>query len=303
MGLLQLQYFKALAEREHLTDTARELMVSAPSLSATIARLENDLGVQLFDRVGRNIQLNSYGRIYLKHVNDVFASLDNARREILDEANQHEMRLSIAISSPIIWNDAFQIFIKNNPKITLSHTIVKRDLLENNPYCQQFDFVITATSDLPGSDWESEILILDDRPVFAVYPNHPFAQKKSVRFIDAKDENFIVISKGFSMRKFFEDLCQSAGFDPKIIMECDYMLRSKMLAAEYGIVMTTESGARAGVLGDAVFVKIIDPGVRRTQAIFWSRKRYLTRAARIFLDFMAEYHHNEATTHPSLSFD
>lgn len=109
------------------------------------------------------------------------------------------------------------------------------------------------------------------RPVLVVYPNHPFAQRQEIRLIDARDENFIAVTKDFSMRKFFNDSCDLAGFSPKIVLECDYMLRSRMLASEYGIVFTTESGARAGVLGNAVFVGIIDPPLRRTQAIFTNR--------------------------------
>ena len=68
MKLLQLYYFKALAEREHLTATAAELYISPPSLSAAISRLETDLGVPLFDRVGRNIRLNDKGRQFYDHV-------------------------------------------------------------------------------------------------------------------------------------------------------------------------------------------------------------------------------------------
>lgn len=290
MGLLQLQYFKALAKREHLTETAKELMISAPSLSATIARLESEIGYRLFDREGRNIRLNECGRIYLKYVNDVFASLENAKLEMQDATNKHDMQLSVAISSPIVWHDAFQIFIKAHPNITISHTLLKRDRLEDPYYCSHFDFVVTATSDFPGSEWDMAILMPDDKPLFAVYPGHPFTGREAVRFIDAKDESFIVISKGFSMRKYFDDLCSLAGFVPKIALECDYILRSKMFAARYGIVLTTESGARSDALGNAVYVKIIDPAIRRTQAIIWNKRRYLSEAAIIFRDFMIDYH-------------
>ena len=134
--------------------------------------------------------------------------------------------------------------------------------------------------------------MLDDKPLFAVYPSHPFALRKAVRFIDAKNENFIALSKDFSMRKFFDDLCAVAGFTPKIIMECDYMLRSKMLAAEYGIILTTESGARTSSLGNVVFVDIIDPGLRRTQAVIWNKRRHLSKTAILFRDFMVDYHHS-----------
>ena len=154
MGLLQLHYFKILAEREHLTQTAKELMVSAPDLSASLARLEREVGVQLFDRVGRNIRLNEYGHIYLKHVNNIFASLENAKLEIQDARNTQNMRLSVGISSPIIWHEAFQAFIKAHPKIAISHTLVRTNVLGNPSTCAQFDFIITATRDLPGSDWD-----------------------------------------------------------------------------------------------------------------------------------------------------
>lgn len=289
-GLLQLQYFKKLAERENLTQTAKDLMISAPSLSATVSRLEKEIGFQLFNRTGRNIRLNACGQIYLKYVNDIFAALENAKLEMADAENKNDMFLSIAISSPIIWHEAFQTFIKNNPEITISHTLSKRNLLQDPVYCSQFDFIMTATSDLTIGEWNSEILILEDKPVFAVYPNHPFAQRKAVRFVDAKDENFIAISKGFSMRKYFDDLCKIAGFTPKIILECDYMLRSKMLAAEYGIVLTTESGARTDALNNAVFINILDPGLRRTQAIHWNKRHYLSKAALTFKKFMVDYY-------------
>ena len=292
IGLVQLQYFKALAEREHLTQTANQLMISAPSLSATISRLERELGCQLFDREGRNIRLNERGRIYLRYVNQIFDALDNAKLEVNDVASQQNQHLSIGISSPIVWHHSLQAFIKQHPHITLSHTLVKRDQFEDAAYCAKFDFIITATSDISDDHWESTILMVDDRPVLAVYPNHPFAQRQEIRLIDARNENFIAVTKDFSMRKFFNDSCELAGFSPKIVLECDYMLRSVMLASEYGIVFTTESGARTGVLGDVVFVGIIDPPLRRTQAIFTNKRHYLSRAAIVFRDFMIDYHQN-----------
>ena len=79
MDLLQLRYFNLLAENQHLTRTAEHLKISSPSLSATIKRLENELGVQLFDRKGRNIILNNYGEILLSYVKEIFLLLENAQ--------------------------------------------------------------------------------------------------------------------------------------------------------------------------------------------------------------------------------
>ena len=68
MDLVQLEYFKAVAESGHLTNAAKKLNVAQPALSVSISRLESEVGVPLFDRVGRGIYLNKCGEIYLEHV-------------------------------------------------------------------------------------------------------------------------------------------------------------------------------------------------------------------------------------------
>ena len=64
MELLQLQYFQAVARTGNITQAAKELYISQPCLSRSISRLEQSLGVALFDRKGRNIVLNQYGKAF-----------------------------------------------------------------------------------------------------------------------------------------------------------------------------------------------------------------------------------------------
>ena len=66
MQLTQLEYFIVVARLEHMSKAALELEVSQSSLSKTIARLEDDIGVPLFDRRGKSIRLNEYGRIFMR---------------------------------------------------------------------------------------------------------------------------------------------------------------------------------------------------------------------------------------------
>jgi len=292
MSILQLKYFKALAERGHLTKTADDLKIAAPSLSASIARLEAEIGCKLFDREGRNIQLNKSGEIYLKYVTNVLQQLEDARKEVHEIAHERNTSLSIAISSPVVWLDALRYFISEYPDIKISHTLLKYDQLKNFSYCSAFDFLITAVSDLPDahSRWEHDCLLTDDKPVIAVYFSHPFVERKGLRLYETKDEKYIAVSRGFSMRKFFEDSCAMSGFTPKIVLECDYMLRSSMFTAKHGIIFTTESGARANLLKDATYIPVIDPPIRRMQAIFYKKSSYLSQAAVLFRDFMIAYY-------------
>lgn len=80
MNLRQLYYFKKLAEKEHYTIAAAELSITQPSLSHSIAELERELGVYLFEKQGRNIRLTKYGRFYLTYVEKSLAELEKGEK-------------------------------------------------------------------------------------------------------------------------------------------------------------------------------------------------------------------------------
>ena len=79
MNLLQLHYFRVVAECEHVSKAAEKLNISQPSLTATIHRLEDELNVPLFTRQGRGLTLTQYGKIWLKYVRKVFDTLDDGK--------------------------------------------------------------------------------------------------------------------------------------------------------------------------------------------------------------------------------
>lgn len=301
MDLLQLRYFRLLAENQHLTRTAEILKISSPSLSATLKRLENELGADLFDRKGRGLQLNESGRVFLHYVNEVFTSLENAQRELQDIKETGDNKISVATTSPIIWHELFMAYFKDFPDANLNHSIIRLPGLDDLAISGKFDFIITAYNDLSSNRmWDCETLNKNDKPYLAVWPEHKFASRKKIRLIEAKDEKFVALSKGFSGRKFFDDICMLAGFEPKIVLECDYSLRSTLLKNKYGIVFTTKSVIPTGALGDAAFIEIIDPIYIRTQSIFWQKDKYLNLAHKNFLNFTIEFYKRTKQNQPSL---
>src|SRR5919201_1751528 len=80
MDLLQLHYFRTVARLEHVTRAAEELRVAQPALSKTIARLEAELAVPLFERLGRRGALNAFGRAFLPHVERIFMGMEDGRQ-------------------------------------------------------------------------------------------------------------------------------------------------------------------------------------------------------------------------------
>src|SRR5689334_17906871 len=80
----QLVYFREVARQEHFTLAAGELSISQPALSRSIARLESELGVPLFEREGRSVRLNRYGRSFLAHVERALDEMAVGERELAD---------------------------------------------------------------------------------------------------------------------------------------------------------------------------------------------------------------------------
>lgn len=114
MDLLQLKYFKVVAEQEHITKSAKLLMVSQPYLSAIVARLEEEMGGQLFDRDGRNVVLNEYGKILLHHANEALQHLEDAKKEIADICARAILNTFVlAAAVPCFPNAGWWIFLKN----------------------------------------------------------------------------------------------------------------------------------------------------------------------------------------------
>lgn len=76
MNLSQLYYFRKLAELQHYTRAAKELFITQPTLSGSISSLEQELGVSLFQKAGRNVELTKYGAEFLIYVNSALEQLD-----------------------------------------------------------------------------------------------------------------------------------------------------------------------------------------------------------------------------------
>jgi DNA-binding transcriptional LysR family regulator len=84
MELRQLAYFVAVAQKLNFSRAAEDLPVSQPGLSQQIRVLENELGVQLFDRAGKRVALTRAGEVLLPHAYHILAEVETARNQVRD---------------------------------------------------------------------------------------------------------------------------------------------------------------------------------------------------------------------------
>ncbi len=123
MELLQLYYFQVTARCEHISAAARKLQIAQPALSQTIRRLEHELGTPLFDRIGRHIQLNDFGRIFLKYTDTALGALSDARAELADAMANPWQKVTLCVqAASSLLPDILGKFTRLYPKIQFQIT-------------------------------------------------------------------------------------------------------------------------------------------------------------------------------------
>ena len=104
MNTEEITSFVKVAKLQHMTNAAAELNISQSALSSSIKKLELELGVRLFERRGRHIELNTYGEIFLRYAENMLLSLSQLEQELAEAKSAVENRVSIAMPPLYSWN-------------------------------------------------------------------------------------------------------------------------------------------------------------------------------------------------------
>ncbi len=292
MDLLQLKYFCAIVEEGHMTRAAARLSIAQPALSASLGRLEKELGVSLFDRVGRNIYLNDCGQSFYAFVSPALALLENAVRSVDDFKQQRMENLVLGSVSQTYLQDAIMAFRRQQPDIRISQFTIEPENAERELNQNDFDFLLIPKY-LDRPDFVQEV-IYEDRFFLALNASHPMAGRPEIALSDLKDEPFISLPKGYSFRSFTEEICQTAGFTPNVSMECFHCQMLDLISAGLGVALVPEAFKKKCQYNHTVKVlPLAGPPVVRPMLVSYKKNRYMTKAARVFLEFLREYYATE----------
>lgn len=213
----QLKYFCKAAQIQHMTRAAEELHITQPSLSLSIRRLEQELGVELFDRHGRGIVLNQYGDILLERASAAFSLLDSARAEINDLKSRSNTSSLLVTAPPHIFFPKLIDELRSAPffatLISLSPTVPWQEMLHSG----ELDFVVTTPMiDCEGID---SLPITREPGCILVPPDHPLANAGTISLKQFANDKFVSTWRGSPTRMRLQNSCLKAGFRPKIIFE------------------------------------------------------------------------------------
>ena len=215
LELTYLYYFKVIAEKENMSRAAETLHVSQPALSKTIAKLESNLGVTLFERKKGRISLSPIGTEFYRQVAKAFDCISEGQRLI--EAYKETSGNQVAIGTPVaeLLNSLLRSYLATHRQdsMQISQFLYAPEILQEQLLSGKLDFALTP---IPFHNPEiTQIKLMDEEIILAVGKTHRLAKCPFVRLEDCKEEKFLVNEASFDRRAVIDN-CKMVGFSPNI---------------------------------------------------------------------------------------
>lgn len=221
MNLSHLRYFVRLAETRHYTKAAEQMYISQPSLSHAISQLEQELGVPLFEKRGRSVELTQYGEHFLKQVRQSL--------EILDESVDYLHRIASG-------NGVVRLGLLRTLGVEYVPTLAASFKRQSEDKEVDFTFFTGVTSDIMHKlqRHELDIVLSSKAPeaykfesvpvkkqdlVLIVPPDHRLASQHTAELSQVLDDPFIQYAPGSGLRHVINDMFSQISATPKVAYE------------------------------------------------------------------------------------
>lgn len=290
MELQQLTYFRTLAHMQHVTRAAESLSLSQPALSRSIARLEEELGVPLFERQGRSITLNRYGQLFLKRVDRILKEFEEGKQELNDLVHPEHGAVALGFLHTLgtsLIPEIIGAFRAQSPAVSFqliqSHSYSLLEQLDSG----ELDLCLLAepTETNVPIQWTS----LWSEEVFAIVPlGHRLAGEPSILLEEIASESFVALKKGYALRRTTDRLFQQIGYTPQITFEGEEAATvAGLVAAGLGVSLLPE--LRGMDNSKIVQIHVREPKCQRVIGMAWIEGGYLSPAALRFKGFVLDY--------------
>ncbi|WP_018755389.1 LysR family transcriptional regulator [Paenibacillus terrigena] len=293
MELRQLQYAIQIAAERNFSRAAEKLHIAQPSLSQQLSKLEKEIGVLLFQRNTNSVELTHAGAAFINQAQKIIDAVDQLKQEMADISNIRTGKVvvgSMPITGSHILPHVLPVFQEKYPDIEMVLVEDTSADLEKLTANGQTDFsLLSLPLQEPSLAYEP---VIEEKIDLAVPPNHILAAlsncnpERLIRIEDLKDEPFIILKKGQGFRQITIELCQAAGFTPRIVFESSNMETvQSLVAAGMGIAFVPHFIARARRSEFIpTYLPLEDPSPKRTLVIAYRRGRYLSKAAEAFIE-------------------
>ena len=290
MDILHLTYFIEVARQKSFTKASQILHVSQPSISKVIKTLENELGVTLLERSGRQIALTDVGHAVFKRAQLVVSEFNDLSNEIHDVVNMQYGEIIVGLP-PMIGASFFpkilRRFKKHYPKVTIKLIEVGSKQIELDVKNGILDIGVVA---LPLSEQGIDSFSFLNEALQLVLPTkHPLAGRSSVALTELRDQNFILYSNDFSLNDLIDEECHRHGFAPRIVCQSSHWdFIAEMAAENLGIALLPETICK-DLDERLVSIPLAETVIPWNLALIWKKDKYLSFAARKWIELTKDH--------------
>lgn len=292
MELRQLRYFIEVAEREHITEAAEHLHVAQSAISLQISKLEDELGVVLFDRIGRNIKLTPIGKTFLTHAKAAIKAIDYAKTKVEEYLDPENGTVKIGYPTSLanhLLPTVISSFKSKHPNVSYH--------LRQGSYAFLIESVKKGELDLaflgpvPEGEPEIEAHMLFSERISALLPvTHPLASRESLSLNDLRHDDFVLFPKGYVLHDLAFEACQQAGYVPNVTAEGEDMDAIKgLVSAEMGVSLLPDGTFYDRTSSLTVQIPLVSPRVQRTVGMITPKNRSLAPTEKVFYQFVKEF--------------
>ena len=290
MDLLQIEYFLAVARTENMTAAANTLHVAQSSVSRCISRLEESLGVPLFERSGRGIVLSDYGRRFYARAETIMRELSDGEQEIKEMRDQQIGRVSIATSAARQINQLMIQYFSDHPQVLFrQRRVFDTDQVKALLDRGIVDFALTFES-LPAAEYDWTPLI-KEQYYLIVSEAHPFAEREQISLKELTGERLLLNDS--DSPEYMEQQLVAQGL---AFIGNEYEVLGCMVERNAGAALISTLGLfdlrknlPLQMLARIRVLSIEDTCLHRTLGIASSKRHYISQAAREFYDQLVSY--------------
>jgi len=278
MEMLQLRYFYEAATAESIAKAAQKFMVPASSVSASIKRLEQDLGVDLFERSSNRIVLSEKGKEFFISVSNVLSQLDMSVHSLTAEATEKKTISVLARSTRSTLVSWIVKFHRMYPSISFKLTF--DDTPENYG---NYDIIVSThrkeLADFEFFPWRKYLVRVEAL-------NTDSLCRGPVTLNQLRDRAFVTTSSQRGGFEILKKVCEKQGFVPRVFLECDdYECRTKALLTGVCLGLNLASRDEESRNANTQFLTLTDFNEELAINVYYKQEK-CDENIRRFLDLM-----------------
>ena len=206
--LKQLKTFIAVAEYKKMSEAAKRLYISQPTVSQVISELESEYQTSLFERISKELKITPAGLLLLDNAREIIAIHEQLEQSMTHINAVRPLRIGATLTiGNTLMGTLAENLIKKHPDIDINVFVDNTKIIEHRMIHNELDIALVE-----GIIVRQEIItkpVLEDYLCLICGKNHPFASKSSVTMEDLRHQNFIMREKGSGTRAIFETIMQT----------------------------------------------------------------------------------------------